>query len=1071
MKKNTVQFFILSNFLFKKKSRIVEMNNLYQFFKALFSVFSSRGTIVLFVFYLFGLIGVNGQTTIWSENFDGSWTTNFPTGFTAGTTTSDVAWHRNDYTTGWSFTTSGSPSSSGANSTSYYARYHSYGISTLNANPTSQMTKNIDLSAYLGSNVIIGFYYINPSGTDVLRLRMSSDAGVSYSTIQTYSNASSWTYASVTISSVYLVSGFRLRFVGVSDYGNDDIGLDEITITQLAPCSGVPNPGAAAISSSSGCSGVNFTLSASGLSTGTGISYQWQSSPTGLVGSWSNITGANSSSLTTSASSTTYYQLVTTCSNSGLSNTTTNFVSYNVSCINMSNGSVTTCSMDLFDSQGPSASYLNSENYTLTIFPAIVGAKVQLSFSSFSTESGWDGMMIYNGNSTASPLISSGLGVGSDATTCPAGSWRGTGSPGTITSSAADGSLTIVFKSDGSTVSSGWAATITCYTPCTNSVAPTSITGTTSICIGQSTSLISAGGSSGTEAEDVWYEGGCPIECYTQEFISQPFTLLTTTQNSVTNGILNVTSTNGDAGINMTNIGTINTATCRWINIRYRVITGTGGLTEIYFTKNGGSDLSESQVVRGNLVSDNQWNILNIDMAVNPYWYGNITGWRYDWCTNSGVNMEIDFITLSSKPIVGVGSPVSLSPTTTATYYTAKKGSCNTTSCASQTITVNPIPATIPISGSSPICPTATTQLNLNYPTGGTISTVGGYRYHVFTSSGSLVVPSGFIAIADVLVVAGGGGGGSGRGGGGGAGGLILNTNYTLSPGTISATVGSGGAVETNGSNSIFGSLTATGGGRGASHNGNPSITANNGQSGGSGGGGAINYLTNIFVGGAATLGQGNIGGQSGLAGSDDPRNTGGGGGAGEVGRTGSGGNATWTTGTSPKGGDGLLVSQFSDVAGSPAGWFAGGGGGSKAGSDRTGAPGGTGGQGGGGAGSATGTSSTSGVAGTPNTGGGGGGGDGIINTSTGTMTTTGIGGSGGSGVVIVRYYVGNGGTWSSDNNLVASVDINGLVSAASGGSANISYAISGLNGCIGSTSSYTFLVSQPPTIISISPP
>ena len=49
-----------------------------------------------------------------------------------------------------------------------------------------------------------------------------------------------------------------------------------------------------------------------------------------------------------------------------------------------------------------------------------------------------------------------------------------------------------------------------------------------------------------------------------------------------------------------------------------------------------------------------------------------------------------------------------------------------------------------------------------------------GYKYHVFTSSGSLVVESG-TGEAYYLVVAGGGSGGSGNGSGGGAGGLRSN--------------------------------------------------------------------------------------------------------------------------------------------------------------------------------------------------------------------------------------------------------------------------------------------------------
>jgi hypothetical protein len=419
----------------------------------------------------------------------------------------------------------------------------------------------------------------------------------------------------------------------------------------------------------------------------------------------------------------------------------------------------------------------------------------------------------------------------------------------------------------------------------------------------------------------------------------------------------------------------------------------------------------------------------------------------------------------------GNSLPTALGLSNGAIYYASQTVSgCESASRLAVTVTINPVPVSPAITGSTNLCWNGTTTLIPEYPIGGTITNSGGYRTHTFTTDGTLVVPTGFSGGAEVLVVGGGGGGGSGRGGGGGAGGLLFNSNFTLTAGTTyTVTIGAGGAAETNGNNSVFGSIIANGGGRGGSHNGNSAVATNNGQNGGSGGGAAINFYTSIFNGGAATISQGNNGGTSGTSGTDDPRNTGGGGGFAEAGRAGSGGNATWTSGVSPNGGDGLYFPQFQSFGTS--GWFAGGGGGSKAGSDRSGAPGGVGGQGGGGAGSATGTSSVSGVSGIANTGGGGGGGDGIVNTLNGTLTTTGTGGSGGSGVVIVRYYVGNGGTWSSDNNSVASVDGNGLVSAVSVGSANISYVISGLNGCAGSTSSYNISVNQTPLINSISPP
>lgn len=243
-----------------------------------------------------------------------------------------------------------------------------------------------------------------------------------------------------------------------------------------------------------------------------------------------------------------------------------------------------------------------------------------------------------------------------------------------------------------------------CAPPCTQSTPPTSINASASeICSGTNVTLTSVGGSLGDDSNDVWYEGGCADEAFTQEWDIMPYLYNSTTVNSNSNGIMNVTSTGGDAMIYMENIGSYNTATYRYIQIRYRVVSGTAGNVEIYFSKNGGGDLSEAQVVRTGLNSDGNWNIVNVDMSASPNWTGTITGWRYDWCTNNGVTMELDFITLADRPIIGEGSSITVTPTTTTTYYTRKKGLCNSTSCVSRTVTVSP---------GSPAAPTATAGTN-----------------------------------------------------------------------------------------------------------------------------------------------------------------------------------------------------------------------------------------------------------------------------------------------------------------------------------------------------------------------
>jgi len=239
----------------------------------------------------------------------------------------------------------------------------------------------------------------------------------------------------------------------------------------------------------------------------------------------------------------------------------------------------------------------------------------------------------------------------------------------------------------------------------------------------------------------------------------------------------------------------------------------------------------------------------------------------------------------------------------------------------------------------------------------------------------------------EVLIVAGGGGGGAyAAGAGGGAGGVVYNTNYAVTPGSaISVTVGNGGnggvwssPSPQNGQNSLFGKLTAVGGGAGGQGWG-----ANPGSSGGSGGGGAgyDGVSTQNYVGGGGfTPGQGFSGGRGkGISGN---RGAGGGGG----GAGGPGGEATnFGAGNGGRG----IPFNISGVMR----YYGGGGGGGDYGSSG----GGNGGVGGGGTQSGGNSSSQTATNGAANTGGGGGG-------SRSATPDSWNGGNGGSGVVIVRY-------------------------------------------------------------------
>jgi hypothetical protein len=359
---------------------------------------------------------------------------------------------------------------------------------------------------------------------------------------------------------------------------------------------------------------------------------------------------------------------------------------------------------------------------------------------------------------------------------------------------------------------------------------------------------------------------------------------------------------------------------------------------------------------------------------------------------------------------------------TIASVLTDGSTNSNTFSTEGQTVTLVYMDGT---KGWSLINEDTTTGLGAAYitATGGTISTSGDYKTHIFTGDGCFVVSCGGNAAGsnklDYLVVAGGGSAG-GYYAAGGAGGFRYSNNYCLpaplttplattgicaSVATFPITVGGGGAANPSapgigaydgnpGSNSVFSTITSAGGGKGVASG--PAVVGGNGGSGGN----------SAYYRCASGQGQGNTPPvsppQGNPAGRSSYANAGGGGGAGAAGGDGTI-NGVWNVSPVPgpnvggAGGVGAFVDEtyFGPTAPSygtpgPVGstrYFAGGGGAGVC----QGQPGpsGAGGAGGGGTGAPNSGPFSSAQNGTANTGGGGGGSG---------------GGSGGKGFVAIRY-------------------------------------------------------------------
>ena len=101
------------------------------------------------------------------------------------------------------------------------------------------------------------------------------------------------------------------------------------------------------------------------------------------------------------------------------------------------------------DTGGIANDYTDSETYIRTLIPSLPNNKITLTFASFDLEEEYDYFYVYDGNSTS-------------ATDLSGGGFTGNIIPGPFESTAADGSLTIKFYSDGGVIESGYIANVAC---------------------------------------------------------------------------------------------------------------------------------------------------------------------------------------------------------------------------------------------------------------------------------------------------------------------------------------------------------------------------------------------------------------------------------------------------------------------------------------------------------------------------------------------------------------------------------------------------------------------------------
>ena len=153
--------------------------------------------------------------------------------------------------------------------------------------------------------------------------------------------------------------------------------------------------------------------------------------------------------------------------------------------------------------------------------------------------------------------------------------------------------------------------------------APTSITGTATICSGSSTTLTASGGTLDVNAVNVWYRGGYGGDAYDNGWdatsaITESFQ---STINNNNNGILNLTSTGTDPQFYMRSLGSFDPSIYKYINVRYRVTAGNASNIQVFFLKTTIPNAAgDAYVPSGALNSDGNWHTISIDMSSSANW-------------------------------------------------------------------------------------------------------------------------------------------------------------------------------------------------------------------------------------------------------------------------------------------------------------------------------------------------------------------------------------------------------------------------------------------------------------------
>ena len=295
--------------------------------------------------------------------------------------------------------------------------------------------------------------------------------------------------------------------------------------------------------------------------------------------------------------------------------TRTGYITVTPPIFNMTNGTITTCTGDFYDSGGLTGAYQNNENYTMTFYPSTAGAMIKFVFTSFSTESGYDYLKIYNGTSTAATLI---------------GTYNGTTGPGTVVAANAAGALTFNFTSDVSVTPAGWEATISCQS---TTVPPVADFSASSVAPPINTTVTFTDLSSNIPTSWAWsftpasvvYMGGTTASSQNPQVQFTTLGLYTVT----------LTATNAYGSDSEIKTGYINAINCTYCSTSYSNLTD-DFISKVVFNTisnpSGSTTYSDFTAISTNVTQGSTYGI-SVSVTVNGAWVQHCLVW-IDWNQN-----------------------------------------------------------------------------------------------------------------------------------------------------------------------------------------------------------------------------------------------------------------------------------------------------------------------------------------------------------------------------------------------------------------------------------------------------